>query len=47
MKSNKKTYTKPQLVVHGNVEEITLKKEENKYRGGPHSGMRRGERDDD
>jgi hypothetical protein len=46
MKSNRKTYTKPQLVVHGNVEEITLKKEK-KYTKGPHSGLRGGREDDD
>lgn len=41
MKSQKKAYTKPQLIVHGNVEEITLNGERWEREGdGPHSGFR-------
>jgi len=52
MQSNNKTYNKPQLVVHGNVEEITLGGHERdvewkeKYKNGPHSGGFK-EHDDD
>jgi hypothetical protein len=46
MQSNKKTYTKPQIVVHGNVEEITLARRneqewEKPEKKGPPSGFHR------